>query len=65
MAKYPFSGTFNKEESGNRSEMSMNLGLKYRKEVWDKYNISEDQGVEISIEGSKNHWPMPLWESPW
>jgi len=64
-AKYPFSGTLNKEESGNRSEMTMNLMKKYRKEVWDKYNISEDQGVEIGGEGIEKHWLMPAPESPW
>jgi len=64
-AKYPFSGTLNKEEAGNRSEMHWDLMKKYRKEVWDEYNISEDQGVEIGGEGIDNHWPQCPWESPW
>ena len=63
--KYPYSGTINKEESGNRSEMMMNLMKKYRKEIWEKYNISEDQWAEINVEGIENHWPMAPSESPW
>ncbi len=64
-AKYPYSGTINKEESGNRSEMMMNLMMKYRKEILKKYDISEDQWAKICVEGGENHWPMAPLEPPW
>ena len=48
-----------KEVLSKQMELQRKLDKKYQAEVEEKYNITSEQSIEISVEAMENNWPIP------
>ena len=47
------------EQYSNQIDFERTLREKYKKEVAKKYNLTDEQLIEITTNGITKHWPMP------
>jgi len=47
------------EQYSNQIDFERTLTEKYKKEVVKKYNLTDEQLIEITTNGITKHWPMP------